>query len=133
MLKLNHSISTSTKNTYSMLKQTLHVCHAQIAICHVIFALSLSPYHWHTKRKLLYLSFAPPSQVFHTCFATNVRRKRFILITKFHSKISTITLLTVRECNFSANVTKSVRVIFTFPHYGLILTPVNLFISISYI
>ena len=40
--------------------------------------------------------------------------------------------LTVRECNFSANVTKSIRVVFTFPHYGLrqILTPENLFILI---
>ena len=135
MLKLNYSISTWTKN--NILKQTLQVCHAKIAICHVIF--TFPPCHWHTKRKLLHLSFAPSSQVFHTCFATNVRRKRFILITQFHSKISMVTFfheggnicLSIRKCNFSENLTVLVRVIFTFPYYGLILKPANRFISMS--
>jgi hypothetical protein len=81
---------------------------------------SLSPHHWDAKWQTLHLLVAPAPQTFDARFATYVWSKGFVLVAKFHSKVSVIAffhktcdvILPVCHSHFTTYIAEPVWVIF---------------------
>jgi hypothetical protein len=81
---------------------------------------SFSPHHWDPKWQTVNLLVAPAPQTFDARFAAYVWSKGFVLVAKFHSKVSVVAFfhktcditLPVRQSHVTTYITELIWVIY---------------------